>query len=498
MYQAVLVDDESFVLEGLALAIDWEGHGFEIALLETNPLLALEYIRVNPVHLLITDISMPQMTGIELMRACRQDHPQLSVLVVSAYDRFEYVREAMKQGAENYLLKPVDEDELSETVGMLAKRLNERARLVDRQAADLLPFRANFTEGWLKGNLTGGELRARAEMLGINVSAESYAVVLFFAPQGEATLLPRFFEHLKASAENKYELHGSFESIQRIACIFSPARQKDLQSFLDVLLKGAALLGLNISACGGESVHSAADVHKSYQSAGAMQFLQFSRRCIMTEQLALPAKLQAQIESPDAQTSPPEYINWLQALFYSGKHDPFALTCAVVRWCLKPLDGESVEFFQRFAQAEKMVKDMPQKGAGADEYFSFCARAVTESAQLLQIRSGAMYPVVQAVLEAVNELSDKDISLKTLSARLNVTPSYLGNVFHQQMGIYFNEYLTQARLTHAAKLIETTNMKIKDIVDEVGFSSQTYFNRAFKRQFALSPVAYRRRKLINQ
>ncbi len=498
MYQAVLVDDEPFVLEGLARAIDWEGHGFEIALGETSPLRALEYIRANPVHLLITDISMPQMTGIELMRACRQEHPRLSVLVVSAYDRFEYVREAMKQGAENYLLKPVDEDELSETVGLLAKRLNERARQADRQAADLLPFRANFTEGWLKGSLTGGELRARAEMLDINVNAESYAAALFFAPHGEATLLPRFFEHLKTSAEKKYEIHGCFESMQRMACIFSPARQSSLQAFLETLLKGAALLGLDISACIGESVYAAADVHKSYQSAGDMQFLQFSRRCIMTEQLALPAGSQAQIESPDAQASPPEYISGLRALFSSGRHDPFVLACAVVRWCFKALDGESAEFFRRFPQAEDMMKDMPQKGAGGDEYFEFCARVVTESARLSQIKRSAMHPVVQAVLEAVNELSDKDISLKTLSARLNVTPSYLGNAFNQQTGAYFNEYLTRARLARAAKLIETTNMKIKDIVDEVGFSSQTYFNRAFKRQFSLSPVAYRRRRLIKQ
>lgn len=98
-----------------------------------------------------------------------------------------------------------------------------------------------------------------------------------------------------------------------------------------------------------------------------------------------------------------------------------------------------------------------------------------------------MYPCVNAVIKAIEEFKDKDISLKTLAARLNVSPSYLGTVFKQQTGYYFNDYLTEARIRYAAKLIETTDMKMKDIVDEVGFSSQTYFNRMFKR-FSMYPL----------
>ena len=107
-----------------------------------------------------------------------------------------------------------------------------------------------------------------------------------------------------------------------------------------------------------------------------------------------------------------------------------------------------------------------------------------------------MYPMVDAVIKTIHEFSDKDISLKTLAFKLNVTPSYLGTVFHQQTGYYFNDYLTDARLKYAAHLLEHTDMKIKDIVDKIGFSSQTYFNRSFKRYFDTSPISYRRDKKI--
>ena len=110
MYKAVIVDDEPFVVEGLKNAIDWSGYNFELALCTTNPKEALAFLEQNPADLLVTDISMPEMDGIELIRRTRQINSLISILVLSAYDNFDYVRSAMRQGAENYLLKPLDPD----------------------------------------------------------------------------------------------------------------------------------------------------------------------------------------------------------------------------------------------------------------------------------------------------------------------------------------------------------------------------------------------------
>ena len=99
----------------------------------------------------------------------------------------------------------------------------------------------------------------------------------------------------------------------------------------------------------------------------------------------------------------------------------------------------------------------------------------------------ATYPCVDAVITAVHEFSDKDISLKTLAARLNMHPSYLRNIFRQQTGYYFNDYVNEERLKYAADLVEHTDMKLKEIVDRAGFSSQTYFNRQFKRKYGAAP-----------
>lgn len=176
MYQVVFVDDESFVLEGLKKAIDWFGFNMEIVLATTSPVEALDYMKAHPTHLLLTDISMPEMTGIELIQRAREVNPSLFILVLSAYDTFAYVRSAMQSGAENYLLKPLDPDELSESVSLIVNHLENRSKMSEYFGPTMLTFRSNFVENWCKGNLSEEEFITRASMLGVNLQLNNYTV----------------------------------------------------------------------------------------------------------------------------------------------------------------------------------------------------------------------------------------------------------------------------------------------------------------------------------
>lgn len=167
MYQAVIVDDESFVLDGMRTAIDWSGFNFELCCCTTNPCDALTYLEHHSADLLITDISMPQMTGIELIEQVRKINPLISILVLSAYDNFEYVRSAMRHGAENYLLKPLDPDELRESISNIVGHIQERAELSGTYGSTMLTFRSLFIENWVKGILSEDEFITRAQMLAL-------------------------------------------------------------------------------------------------------------------------------------------------------------------------------------------------------------------------------------------------------------------------------------------------------------------------------------------
>ncbi len=496
MYQAILVDDEPFVLEGLRHAIDWEGYGFEIALAETNPLKALEYVQQHPVHLLITDVKMPQMDGIELMRQCRELHPQLSVLVISAFDRFDYVRTALKNGAENYLLKPVDPDELAESVGQLAHGIHERDQSAARRVASMLPFQSTFIESWLRDGLTPSELRIRAELLGIDLETGAYTAVIFTSPDDDAQVMSRFYDFLLTLARGKYTVYCLFETKARLSCILSPKPgARGIHSFVEKAVHRARLMGMPVAAVAGETVQAATAVFRSYQSAVSLLFMQYSEAGgALQDTLVLPPACMAQIELNLLQTPQREYLDAVHRLLLASDLPPYALAVLVTRWCLKQHGSDTPDFFQRNPQFVRLSRAFPQKDVTADGAYEYLQEVIRECYKLFTGAKSAMHPCVEAVIAAVHEFSDKNISLKTLAYKLNVSPSYLGNAFKQHTGAYFNDYLTAARLRYAAELIESTDMKMKDIVDKVGFSSQTYFNRTFMRQFALSPVAYRRTK----
>jgi YesN/AraC family two-component response regulator len=123
----------------------------EIALASTDPLEVLDYMREHPVHLILTDISMPQMMGTELIRKAREINPSVYILVLSAYDTFDYVRSAMRGGAENYLLKPLDPDELSESISTIVRHLEDRNTISNNFGPSTLTLRRKLVQRQHRG-----------------------------------------------------------------------------------------------------------------------------------------------------------------------------------------------------------------------------------------------------------------------------------------------------------------------------------------------------------
>ncbi|WP_048747000.1 response regulator, partial [Paenibacillus sp. P22] len=124
MYRVMLVDDEPFIVEGLQDAIDWSAFDLEIAAVAGSGKAALEQLKRQPVDLLVTDITMPGMSGLELIREARGILPGLKAIILSGYNEFDYLKEGMTLGIENYLLKPVNFKELRATLAATAAKLD--------------------------------------------------------------------------------------------------------------------------------------------------------------------------------------------------------------------------------------------------------------------------------------------------------------------------------------------------------------------------------------
>lgn len=135
MRKVMLVDDEYMLLRGLKLLVDWKSLGLEIINTEQNPKLALKYLHDNPVDILISDMNMPELSGPDFVAAAKAIRPEMELIVISGYSDFDYVRAGLQQNAVNYLRKPIDTDELLETLHGALDRL--QAQQQQHQIASL-------------------------------------------------------------------------------------------------------------------------------------------------------------------------------------------------------------------------------------------------------------------------------------------------------------------------------------------------------------------------
>lgn len=507
MYQAVIVDDEPLIVEGLVKAIEWNGFHVEISLATTDPLAARDYILANPVHIVITDVSMPVLNGLQLIQAIKEAKPSIYAIVLSAYDNFEYARTALRYGAENYLLKPLDPDELSDAVSQVISHIKEREQLNITYGRSMMTFRNAFTEQWLKNLLSNAELSTKADLLGINLDAPSFTVAVFSCREDSGTEMSRFFDFFLQHLPGHYTGNFFFETPLRLVGVLSPISREEpgVGTFLIPILKSAASNGIQVFASAGCAVRECCQVHQSYQQASRFSFLEHSRLPFLfyQEVTGLNEEARKSLAAYDAGSAGGTCFD---SLFQN--YDPVLCCYHILAERIAMLCKKDYELQEKSPELAGSLLNLPLGGHPGMEassmtlqesrkaYQDFTLSFLKDSDPLLARMQQSMYPMVDAVIKTIHEFSDKDISLKTLAARLNVTPSYLGTVFHQQTGYYFNDYLTDARLKYAAHLLENTDMKIKDIVDRIGFSSQTYFNRSFKRYYDTSPIQYRRDKKI--
>ncbi len=176
MYKVLIVDDEPFILDGLQYVIDWEEHGAEIAATASNGEEALSILENMTIHIVITDIKMPVMDGLKLIEHARTRGINAKFIVLSGYDEFELVKKTIIYGIENYLLKPVEEDELSDTLLTTIEKLDHEVHISIQNNQNYSIVKENILYRWVSGQIGHEELASRAEFLNIPLNYEYFQV----------------------------------------------------------------------------------------------------------------------------------------------------------------------------------------------------------------------------------------------------------------------------------------------------------------------------------
>lgn len=205
MYKVMLVDDEKLILQGLKNIINWSDLGQEVVHLAETGIEALEKFEHEPVDIVITDINMPGLTGLELIKSIKKLNKEVKFIILSGYDEFSYAKEAIKYGVENYILKPVNEDELEEALIEVGNKIKEKKR----KENDIFDKNRKLMR-FLQGSINEEELKKMKDILNISFDDENYTVSSILLNNRDFEQADTLINVIKENTNHGYELIFKF------------------------------------------------------------------------------------------------------------------------------------------------------------------------------------------------------------------------------------------------------------------------------------------------
>lgn len=531
-----LVEDEIVIRNGIKNSIEWEKEGYEFVGEASDGELAYPMILKEKPDILITDIRMPFMDGLELSRLAKQELPDIRILILSGYDEFDYAKEAIRIGVTEYLLKPVSASKLLESlkgVSQLIRQEKEEKELLKRYAEDM---QENTEREKLKlfGQLiSGGLSTAEAISLGrqydMNLSAHVYEIVLFkffsvIGVGGKPNLVVEACESLEGMIRNIPYIYIFQRGIDGWAFLLTADDEEQMEQKTSRLAKHIESMmedykELEYFGGIGKAVMRLRELPQSFSDADhafSGRFLSRLNRIVRVKDLKDMQGLEdfgvrgfGEIER--TRESVEKFLNngtqeeieeFTKAYMKEMPEDNFKsmlmrqyivmdVYIVIMSFCERI--GTSDDTFQEEAESFQAAI---QKIHTADEMQKYMRKFLSRAIELRDMVSGRRYSdIIEAAKEKIESTYMlEEISLNTVAAGVGMSPSYFSSVFSREMGKTFVEYLTGIRMDKAKELLMCSSMKTSEIGYEVGYKDPHYFSYLFKKTQGCSPKEYRARR----
>ncbi|MGG4036539.1 response regulator transcription factor [Paenibacillus cisolokensis] len=520
MPKMLIVDDDAHIRAGLTQLIDWENLGIEIIAEAGGGHEALAIFERTAPQIVLTDIRMAEGDGLELIERIRERGWHTHIIVLSGYDDYTYVRQAMKYQVEDYLLKPVEAEELEEIAKSCVAQIEHRwlEEQVRRETFQLL--RNNVLNRWVENRIGEEPLREKLDFLKIGVGRTRLFQAAVIGWKDAAEPEP-------SEAERNYRSFAIFNVMdellsehrrgvaflngeQQVVCLlFGEAGSAD--AFADDNL---AWLRANAEQCAsmlktpwhcalGKPVNRLPLVHASYRDA--VRLLDGMEQ---TGGVHCADRRAALSDSPAAALAEherliPALLSGARTLWEQALEGDF-------QWALgqsDPLAAAKYAASEWIATAKQAIRERHGDTARPrlpEELLSsiFAATSVPAIRQavnrLLEAASGGERPTEtknKLTIEAeryVEEHFREDLSLQTVADRLHASSIYLGRLFKAETGEYFNDRLNRLRIDEARRLLRETRLTASEIAARCGFADANYFFRKFKQKVGMSPTDYRK------
>lgn len=523
----MLVDDEPFTLQGLQVIIDWESGGFEIATTCSNGKEALKYLSENQVDLIISDIRMPEMNGLELLETIKREKiSDAAFVLLTGYDDFAYTQRAIRNGCLDYILKPVIEEEL---ISVLKKVTNlNRESIILRKDREKMEdaYLARIIRHFIKGKYNdedieyankhlqlSGNLRfVDIEFVNRDIEIDDSDVDEYDMAIMQRQLYNACKEILKEFA-NHFTLDITYDDDSyNVGFIFcdTMAVSSDMSEteFLNALIRKIEVLVIKpVRMLCGEPVPDISELSKSFDSCRRLKSIagfHNKKKLYFYEEIQSGHgsfilckdtidEIIGAIEKNEAVMIEAGIDKLLEELQNKeGNNRAFDLNINYLLFQLIHLASElddTVNQEEIIQYISEKTSDKAFRRGSHQHLKKFCLEYAVYLSELRKSISRGILSVVEA--EIKKNYAD-NISLKDLGDKYHINSSYLGQVFRKNYGMSFKNYLTNYRIKEAAKQILHTDKKINRIAEDVGYKDSDYFIRKFIEIMGCTPSKYRK------
>lgn len=538
MITVFLVEDEYVIREGIKNNIDWTSHGFIFAGEASDGELALPQILKERPDIVITDIKMPFMNGLELSRQVKKELPETEIIILSGYEEFEYAKEAIRIGVSEYLLKPITGDEVLKHVGDLAGKIVNRRREKEmfetyqrEMEENYVKERRELFDQMVAGSQSVSGILDTAGRLNLDITAARYNIFLFKATSTRHE--QNEFSHSEVSINEQLAALAKEQGFllferdpEGKAVLMKADSEEELknrqQAFIDKLL--AVLAGFpHIRYFGGigTMVSRLGELPSSFeqsQQAFAHRYLLDENRILDARDIekyrlswgddfnissVSPTQLDRKKVAEFLKLGEATEVKYFVTEYFRNLGSGAANSILFRQYITMDMYFSTVEFIEGLGRSRDEIEAMMTDGSttvSIDSTMEYLCRILRKALELRDsIASNRYDSIVEMVAGYVEEnYKDDELTLSSIASYINFSPSHLSTIYRQQTGMTLIKYLTDFRLGKAKELLKCTALRSSEISAEVGYKDPHYFSYLFKKTLGMTPTQYREGIGVNE
>jgi two-component system response regulator YesN len=519
-YKVFFVEDEIITREGIRDNVDWRASGFEFCGEAPDGEMALPLLRTIQPDVLITDIKMPFMDGLQLSKIVRERMPWIKIIILSGHDEFEYAQKAIGLGVTDYLLKPVTVQKLQTTLQKLAVQLDRERKeqenlkkLQEQMEDNRALLRERLLLQLVVGAVTPADAVEKGQMVGLDLIARHYLVLILKLQLGDRSEqydhdeYQELQQRLIELAEKNPDIYVLRRDWGDIILLMKGSTEEYLEEERDLLLEQmrqqVAKTRYQLTTGVGTSKERIADICGSFvdallniQNPIDKSGIRFSRSVERGELLKLDKAAVENYLRCGVIDDFEEFFNaYLRPLGETAlnsaliKNYIFVDIVLATAKLITELGEDMDKVLPELSSIETMMTNVASVEQLRDEAYKIISIGFAYRDR--QPNSQHAHLIRRAKEYIEGHYADPELSLSEVAAQANLSPSHFSSVFSQETYQTFKEYLTELRINKAKELLRMTRLRSTDIAYQVGYNDPHYFSSVFKKNTGLSPIEFR-------